>query len=394
MPALSFTAPEERRQLPALHQPDWAGHPSLPHVRAQLNQAPPLVQVPEIQAARRALARVARGDALLLQIGDCAESFYECTPACVRLKIEVLHGLASRLAAAAGADVVRFGRLGGQFAKPRSKPTERRGEHEIPAFWGHMVNSEIPTAAARRADPRRMLRAYHASARVLDDLRGHTDRTALGPWASHEALVLDYEEPLIRTDQRTGDAYLASTHLPWIGERTRQLDHAHVPLLARVCNPVACKIGPSATPAAVTGLCRLLDPERTPGRLTLIVRMGRDAIGTALPPIVGAVRDAGHPVVWLTDPMHGNTFTTSDGRKTRHLAHITEEAATFRAILDGHGAHAAGLHLEVASTDVTECIGGPVGGEEALKPRYQTLCDPRLAPAQAAELVDSWQGAA
>lgn len=254
-----------------------------------------------------------------------------------------------------------------------------------------MVNSEIPSDAARRPDPRRMLWAYQASARVLDVARtyrrGHGP--GLGPWASHEALVLDYESPLMRTGH-AGATYLTSTHLPWIGERTRQDDHAHVRMLAGVHNPVACKVGPTAGPEEVARLCALLDPGREPGRLTLIVRMGREAITGALPGVVRAVRDAGHPVTWLSDPMHGNTVTTPDGVKTRHLRHIAEEAEAFRDILRGHGEHPAGLHLEVASTDVTECVGGPVAGEEDLDAGYTTLCDPRLNPAQAADLIDMW----
>ena len=381
--------------LPARQQPDWSGHPSLPRVRAQLAESPPLTAVAEIRAVRRALARAARGDALVLQLGDCAESFYECAPSRTRLKLEMIDRLAARLSERTGTEVVRLGRLGGQFAKPRSKPTEPYGDRELPVFRGHMVNSEIPSDAARHPDPRRMLWAYQASAQVIEAVRTYRRRgggAGHGPWTSHEALVLDYESPLTRPGPG-GAAYLTSTHLPWIGERTRQTDHAHVRMLAGVHNPVACKIGPTAEPDEVARLCALLDPGREPGRLTLIIRMGRDAIAGALPPVVRAVRAAGHPVTWLNDPMHGNTVTAGRGMKTRHLRHIAEEAETFRTILRAHGEHPAGLHLEVASTDVTECVGGPVAGEDELDAGYTTLCDPRLNPAQAAELVDAWPAA-
>jgi 3-deoxy-7-phosphoheptulonate synthase len=380
--------------LPAEQQPRWADHPELARVRRQLAGSPPLAGFGEIRAARRALAAVARGTAMLVQAGDCAESFHECTPSASRAKIETIDRLAARLAAAAGRDVVRIGRLGGQFAKPRSQPTETCAGRELPVFRGHMVNSEVPSRGARQPDPRRMLWAYQASGRVLEAVREYRARLGAagrsGPWASHEALVLDYESPLVREDPGTGQAYLTSTHLPWIGERTRQPDHAHVDLLASVDNPVACKIGPSADPDTVARLCALLDPGREPGRLTLIVRLGHDAVETVLPGIVRAVRAGGHPVVWVSDPMHGNTLKTADGVKTRYLRHIEAELRAVRDVLRRHGEHPGGVHLEVAAGEVTECVGGAVATEDDLDAHYTTLCDPRLSPAQAGALLDGW----
>jgi 3-deoxy-7-phosphoheptulonate synthase len=235
-----------------------------------------------------------------------------------------------------------------------------------------------------------MLCAYQASAQVLDALAEDRRRRAPGgPWSSHEALVIDYEGSAIRTDPETGSSFLGSTHLPWVGERTRQPGSAHVRLLSSVRNPVGCKLGTTIRAADVVRLCALLDPDRTPGRLVFIVRMGAAHIRAALPPIVSAVRSAGHPVTWVSDPMHGNTTTSALGLKTRHLPDIVAEAVAFRSILQRLGEHPAGLHLEVAVSEVTECVGGAVR-EEMLTHRYTTLCDPRLNPEQAHELIRAW----
>jgi 3-deoxy-7-phosphoheptulonate synthase len=387
-----------------VQQPHWRQHPAFERTRQVLTSADPLVSAGELRGLHDALAAVARGEAHVLQLGDCAESFYECTADDTNDKLGVLDRLAERLDSLTDRTVVRVGRIGGQFAKPRSQPTERHGDKEIPAFRGHLVNSEVPTPAARQHDPRRMLWAYEASGKVLEWTRAHrelreqadavypSEGPALrtGPWCSHEALVMDYEGSLVRVDPDTGASYLSSTHLPWIGMRTLQPDSAHVHLLASVVNPVGCKIGPSADPETVLRLCETLDPERVPGRLMLIVRMGHDTIRDALPPLVAAVRDAGHPVVWMSDPMHGNTVKTSSGVKTRHLEHIIGEAVAFREILEAHGEHAGGLHLEVASADVTECVGGLVRTEDELALRYTSLCDPRLNLDQGIELLEAW----
>jgi 3-deoxy-7-phosphoheptulonate synthase len=382
--------------LPAVQQPLWQTHPAWRDIRETLLHAAPLTSYAETAALRTALAGVARGDARVLQSGDCAERFDECTPGHVSAKVAVLDSLADLLTSRTGQDVVRVGRMGGQFAKPRSRPTDRYGDCELPAFRGHMINSAEPALEARRHDPWRMLQAYEASHGVFAQLRDHRRRRgsspagrALGPWACHEALVVDYEGPLVRPCGEEGGRYLASTHLPWIGERTRQPDGAHVTMLAEVRNPVACKIGPSAAPEDVVRLCGVLDPERTPGRLTLILRFGRDRVEEAMPGVVDAVRRAGHPVVWTTDPMHGNTVRTAGGTKTRHLRAVVAEAQAFRRILERRGLHAGGVHLETAGTGVTECVGGDVPDEEALTSRYRTLCDPRLNPEQAHEVVEA-----
>ncbi|ORT61439.1 FkbO/Hyg5 family chorismatase [Streptomyces sp. CB03238] len=383
----------EWEHLPAAQQPEWRDHPAYERVKATLVAAPPVVLPGEVRQLRDRLAEVAAGEAHVLQIGDCAESFYESTPHHTRAKIETLDALAERLGDHTGRGVVRIGRIGGQYAKPRSTPFEVVDGVELPVFRGHMVNAEGNSAEARRHDPVRMLWAYHFSDEVQQALRSHRDATALrsvhpGPWSSHDALVLDYIGALVRLDEATGDQFLGSTHYPWVGERTGDPGQAHVALLGQVINPVACKIGPRSTPDSVLALCRALDPHREPGRLTLIVRMGRDAVGTLLPPVVRAVRDAGHLVVWLCDPMHGNTVKLPSGTKVRYLDHLVDEAVRFRDIVRAHGQHPGGLHLETAAEDVTECIGGPVLGADDVDRHYTTLCDPRLNAEQAAHLID------
>jgi 3-deoxy-7-phosphoheptulonate synthase len=376
---------------PAAQQPQWWDHPAYERCRRALASAEPLVPLAELVALRRALAAVAAGQASLLQIGDCAERFEECTPWHTSAKLATIHLLADRLELNTGRPVVRVGRIGGQFAKPRSQPTERVGDAELPVFRGHLVNSEVASVAARRHDPQRMLRGYEASSDVLRAIRTHRGPLSGGPWVSHEALVMDYEGPLVRIDAATGVRFLSSTHLPWVGERTRQPDFAQVQLLASVHNPVGFKFGPTAGVDDVLRLCEVLDPDRTPGRLVLIARIGRRVIADALPPIVAAVRQAGHPVVWLCDPMHANTVSSDAGVKTRHLEAIIDEARMFAQVVAGEGAPPGGLHLEVAATDVTECVGGGVTDGEGLRSRYTTLCDPRLNPDQARMLLDAWR---
>lgn len=381
-------------EAPAAQQPQWYGHPDFPRIRRRLAAEPAMVSLPEIDSLSARLSEVATGVAQLLQVGDCAESFGECSAANTGVKVATLDLLGDELCRGVDADVVRIGRIGGQFAKPRSSNTERHGDIEIPAFRGHMVNSEVPTEAARQHDPGRLLCAYEAGSAVLRWLRQEREMRSVahGPWSSHEALVMDYESNLVRVDPDTGSAFLGSTHFPWIGERTRDPDAAHVRLLAAMANPVGCKIGPTATATEVLRLCELLDPDRIPGRLTFISRMGKHAVGTALPPIVEAVRRAGHPVVWLVDPMHGNTVKTEQGVKTRYLGDIAAEALAFKDILRGYGVHPAGLHLEVAAEEVTECVGASITDEGQLYRHYTTLCDPRLNPDQARELVGQWAG--
>ncbi len=389
-------APGRWRELygdQAEQQPDWAQHPDLEPCRATLATAPALVEEADVAALRDALATVAVGAAQVLHLGDCAESFAETDAPHVLAKLAVLHGLADTLADRENAAVLRIGRIGGQFAKPRSRPTEHLDGQVLPAFRGHLINSEAPNPAARRHDPNRMVLAYLVSADVLDLLaQDRAERSAGdGPWASHDALVLDYEAALVRTG--AAGRFLASTHLPWVGDRTRQPGSAHVRLLADVHNPVACKVGPTTRPEELLAICARLDPDRVPGRLTLIVRLGAAEVEARLPALVKAVRGQGHPVVWLSDPMHGNTRRTEDGRKTRLLEDIVAEAVAFRRVLRGLREHPGGLHLEVAATEVTECVGGPVRALAGLSRRYTTLCDPRLNPAQTRQLLHRWVSA-
>jgi len=332
------------------------------------------------------------------------------------------------------------GRIAGQFAKPRSADTELIDGVELPSFRGHIVNDILPTAAARIPNPDRLLQAYHQSASTLNLLRafvkgGFADLSRVHEWnqefvgssregqryehladeidralrfmracgidsetqpnlhevdffTSHEALILGYEEALTRQDSITGDWYDCSAHMLWVGERTRQIDGAHVEFLRGVGNPVGCKVGRTATTDEVLGLCEALNPDRVPGRLTLITRMGADAVEATLPPLLRAVRDAGHPVVWACDPMHGNTFTSDGGRKTRHLDSILREIAGFFAAHRAEGTWPGGVHVELTGDDVTECLGG---AEEIfdtdLDDRYETMCDPRLNGRQSLDLA-------
>ena len=391
--SLPMPAADDWRYLPAAQQPSWWRHPAHDRTVDVLHGAPALVDPAELHTLRSALAAVAGGAAQVMQLGDCAESFFECTLGVTLEKLGVLDQLANRFSAVADLPTVRIGRMGGQFAKPRSADREQVDGVELPVFRGHLVNSELPTPAARQHDPRRMLWAYQASAKVLEwtrSRRGSAVAAHLGPWASHEALVLDYEGALLRRDEPTGELFLGSTHLPWIGERTRQLDAAHVAMLATVGNPVGCKIGPTADPETVVRLCELLDPQRTPGRLVLITRIGHDKVADVLPPLVRAVRRAGHPVVWLCDPMHGNTVRSARGVKTRFLADMLREAVLFRSVVQDEGSHPGGLHLEVAANEVAECMGGPVHDETDMHAPSWSLCDPRLSPQQARLLVDGW----
>ncbi|MFE0153489.1 3-deoxy-7-phosphoheptulonate synthase [Nonomuraea sp. NPDC059007] len=381
--------------MPAAQQPEWRDHASYDDVCRRLALTPPLVKAAEIQHLRRSLIKMMQTGAFLLQGGDCAESFYECTDLHITEKIRVIDRLGDHLSDLTGQSVIRVGRMGGQFAKPRSQATEELGGLSIPSFRGHMINSETAALPARKADPRRMLWAYEASDKVQRAMRAHRQRQGLpameGPWSSHEALVIDYESRMLRPDPDSNRLYLTSAHLPWVGERTRHSAGAHIALLSSVANPVGCKIGPAATPGEVLNVCEALNPRREPGRLVLIPRMGRDLIQEALPPIVRAVANGGYPVIWLSDPMHGNTVMSHRvGLKTRYLDDVITESLRFRDILEGQRQHPAGLHIEVAAGDVTECVGGSVGSEDDLLRNFSSLCDPRLNADQAMELVEAW----
>ncbi|MBB2911050.1 3-deoxy-7-phosphoheptulonate synthase [Streptosporangium becharense] len=382
------------QQAEALQQPEWSDPSQVRLVREILGSRPPLVGADDVDALRSLLARVAAGEAHVVQAGDCAESPQECTPQHVRRKSAVLHLLAATLKTATHGPVLRVGRMAGQFAKPRSNPTERVGDLTLPAYRGHMVNSPDPDPESRRPDPLRILTAYMAASDIVKHLGWHAPTPRVWPdveplvWTSHEALLLDYEIPMIR-ECGDGRRWLASTHWPWIGERTRRLDGAHVELLAGLANPVACKVGPAMGTDEITALCERLDPLREPGRLTLIARMGAGAVGDRLPSLVARVRAAGHPVIWLCDPMHGNTVVAPDGRKTRLVDTMTREVHGFRDAVAAGGGVAGGLHLETTPDPVTECVAdasalGLVGD------RHTTLCDPRLTARQAISLVAAW----
>ncbi len=405
----------------------------------KLGSLPPLVGAEEIRRLKEQLGAVAQGQAFLLQAGDCAESFGDFDAQLIQKKLQVILQMAVVLAYSSGVPTVKVGRIAGQFAKPRSKPTETIDGIELPSFLGHMVNDAPFTKEHRRPDPNRLVQAYNQSAATLNLLRALTrggfadlhrvqawnqdfvsqsmagrryanlasdiDRalhfmTAAGVssrqpeinetelYSSHEALILQYEQALTRVDSMTGDWYDCSAHMLWIGERTRQLDGAHVEFLRGVENPIGCKIGPTATADDVLGLCRTLNPGHEPGRLTLISRMGADAVSRVLPPLLEAVTKAGHPVVWACDPMHGNTFTSDNGRKTRHFDHVMAEVEGF---FDAHrqaGTWAGGIHIELTGHDVTECLGGSNEVRtEDLGLRYETVCDPRLNAQQGLDLA-------
>jgi 3-deoxy-7-phosphoheptulonate synthase len=435
----SSWSPSSWRELPALQQPDWPDQARLDEVRAEITKMPPLVFAGEARSLLEHLAEVSEGRAFLLQAGDCAESFYDWNAPNLREKLKIILQMSAVLTYAASLPVVKLGRIAGQFVKPRSDATETVGDLVLPTFRGHIVHSDEPTLAARTPDPARMLQGYHQAASTLNLLRAFTKggfadlgqvhawmqefvanspeglryeqiateirramsfMSAIGVdmrnpalhqtdiWTSHEALLLDFEEALTRRDSLTGDWYDCSAHFLWIGERTRQPDGAHVAFLAGVNNPLGVKLGPEATPDAALELCDLLNPERTPGRLTLIARMGADRVGERLPPLVRAVRDAEHPVVWVCDPMHANTFRTATGRKTRDFHHIVAEIEGFFAVHHAEGTWPGGVHLEITGDDVTECLGG---AEEILDhqldDRYETMCDPRLNARQSLDLA-------
>ncbi|MFJ6758332.1 MULTISPECIES: 3-deoxy-7-phosphoheptulonate synthase [unclassified Streptomyces] len=382
------------RSLPAVQQPDWEGHAELARVREELASAPPLVDVADTDALRAHLAEAAAGRVQIIQSGDCAEDWAESNQGDVARKAGLLEVLAGVMKMTSHKPVLRVGRMAGQYGKPRSNPTETVGGVELPVYRGHMVNAPEPDPELRRPDPTRMLTGYASSRSVLEFLGwGREDRRTRPEtpvWTSHEALLLDYELPMTRV-QSDGRLLLTSTHWPWIGERTRQVDGAHVALLAAVANPVACKVGPGMTTDELLALCEKLDPERTPGRLTLIARMGADLVGERLPALVEAARAAGHPVVWLTDPMHGNTVSGPEGLKTRLVKTVVREVVEFQRAVGAAGGVAGGIHLETTPDEVTECVTD-VERMHRLGDKYTSFCDPRLNPGQAISVASAWLG--
>ncbi|GCD97614.1 phospho-2-dehydro-3-deoxyheptonate aldolase [Embleya hyalina] len=387
-PALTSDLLSILRQ-PAAQQPDWEDDAQIHSVRQTLTGRPGLVGETDVRTLRRGLAQVSAGAAELIQAGDCAEDPGECGEADVARRIAVLDLLAGAMERLGRRPVVRVGRIAGQFAKPRSRPTEYVGGIELPVYRGHLVNGPKPVAEERRPDPLRLVTGYLAASEIMGHLDRHRAAHPRVPvWTSHEALVLDYELPLVRRTE-SGDLLLTSTHWPWIGERTRQVDGAHVALLAKVVNPVAVKVGPDIDPAELIELCLRLDPDRTPGRLTLIIRMGADTIAERLPALVRAVRSAGHPVVWLNDPMHGNTVVTERGYKTRYVRTLRREVAAFRAVLAEAGEHPGGVHLETTPDQVTECVFDTWEADRVGEV-YTSFCDPRLTVEQALLVLAAW----
>ncbi|MFI1940741.1 3-deoxy-7-phosphoheptulonate synthase [Streptomyces purpureus] len=381
------------RLKPALQQPTWEDESQVERVREELRVRPALVSATDVDTLRSLLAKAAAGEAVVVQSGDCSEDPDESTAHHVARKAAVLDLLAGTMKMITHKPVIRVGRMAGQFGKPRSNDTEKVGDLELPVYRGHMVNGPEPDEESRRPDPLRLLTGYMAANDIMGHLgwRKPVGRPVIDPpvWTSHEALLLDYEVPMLRRDDE-GRLLLASTHWPWIGERTRQVDGAHVALLAEVANPVACKVGPSMTTDTLLALCERLDPEREPGRLTLIARMGAGKVTEKLPPLVEAVRAAGHPVIWLTDPMHGNTVTAPGGLKTRLTTTVEREISGFQLAVRSSGGIAGGVHLETTPDDVTECVRD----EDQLGrcgEHYTSFCDPRLNPAQAMSVLAAWR---
>jgi 3-deoxy-7-phosphoheptulonate synthase len=433
-------SPRSWRELPIRQVPGYADEAALAGVEETLHRFPPLVFAGEARRLQDRLADVVAGKAFLLQGGDCAESFAEFHPNNIRDTFRVLLQMAVVLTFGAACPVVKLGRLAGQFAKPRSSDTETQNGVTLPSYRGDIINGLEFDAAAREPDPQRMVQAYSQSAATLNLLRafaqgGYADLHRVHAWnqdfvesspqgeryraladrltetldfmaacglnsdttpqiretelyTSHEALFLSYEEALTRVDSTTGDWYDCSAHLVWLGDRTKQLDGAHVEFLRGIKNPVGMKCGPTTEPDDVLRLIDRLNPQNEPGRLTLITRMGADKVAAKLPPVIRAVQREGKQVVWCIDPMHGNTITSSTGYKTRVFDRILDELHGAFAIHLAEGSYAGGVHFELTGQNVTECVGGAQEISEAsLADRYHTHCDPRLNASQALELA-------
>jgi 3-deoxy-7-phosphoheptulonate synthase len=432
--------PESWRSKPVLQMPQYPNAGALADVEAQLATFPPLVFAGEARNLKKALARVARGEAFLLQGGDCAESFAEHGANNIRDFFRVFLQMAVVLTYAGALPVVKVGRIAGQFAKPRSSSTEKVNGVELPSYRGDIINDIAFTEAARTPDPQRQLMAYRQSAATLNllrafatggyanlasvhqwmlgflkdspqsrrykeladrisealnfmracglDLEAHPELRATDFYTSHEALLLGYEQAFTRVDSTTGDWYATSGHMIWIGDRTRQLDHAHVEYFRGIKNPIGLKCGPSLKPDELIKLVEVLNPDNEPGRLTLITRFGNEKVGEHLLGMVRAIQREGRIVVWSCDPMHGNTITSNTGYKTRPFDRILSEVKTFFSVHAAEGTHAGGIHLEMTGQDVTECLGGARAiTHEDLSNRYHTVCDPRLNAEQSIDMA-------
>jgi 3-deoxy-7-phosphoheptulonate synthase len=418
---------EAWRDLPTAQQPGWPDAEALATATQTLASYPPLVFAGECDVLKSRLAEAALGRAFVLQGGDCAETFASATADNIRDRIKTILQMAAVLTYGASMPVVKVGRIAGQYAKPRSKNTETRGD---------MVNDFAFTPESRIPDPNRLVRAYNASSATLNLVRafttgGFADLRHVHDWnrgfvansansryerlamdidkamkfmaacgadfdalrsveffASHEALLLDYERPMTRIDSRTGLPYDVAGHFVWVGERTRDLDGAHIDFVSRIRNPIGVKVGPKADPDYLLRLIDKLDPEREPGRLTLITRMGAGTVREALPSIVEKVTASGAVVTWICDPMHGNTFESASGHKTRHFDDVVDEVRGFFEVHLALGTNPGGIHIELTGSDVTECLGGSGDILDAdLDKRYETLCDPRLNHQQSLELA-------
>ena len=432
--------PESWRGKPVVQVPEYPDQAALAAVEKQLSTFPPLVFAGEARNLKKALARVAAGEAFLLQGGDCAESFAEHGPNNIRDFFRVFLQMAVVLTFAGGSPVVKVGRIAGQFAKPRSSPTEKRDGVELPSYRGDIVNGIDFTAEARTPEPRRMIEAYRQAAATLNllrafahggyanlasvhqwmlgfvkdspqsrrymeladrisetlvfmracglDLESHPELRSTDIYTSHEPLLLGFEEARTRIDSTSGDWYATSGHMIWIGDRTRQPDHAHVEYCRGIKNPIGLKCGPSLKADELIRLIDILNPDNDSGRLTLIGRFGNDRVGEHLPALVRAVKREGRTVVWSCDPMHGNTITSASGFKTRPFDRILAEVKDFFAAHAAEGTYAGGVHLEMTGQNVTECTGGARAITDAdLNDRYHTFCDPRLNAEQSIDLA-------
>ena len=427
------------RNFPAHQQPNWPDQAAVEKVLNELATLPPLVFAGEIRSLKALLAKAVTGDAFLLQGGDCSENFSHVTAPKIRETLKVLLQMAVTLTYAGGVPVIKVGRIAGQFAKPRSSDTEVVDGLTLPSYRGDMVNGADPTIAARTPNPKRMLKGYNMSAATLNLLRAFTrggfaalhrvqawnqvfvSQSPMGRtyermakqidqairfmetigismdtpqinqaqlFTSHEALLLGYEEALTRIDSTTGDPYDCSAHLLWIGERTRQVDGAHVEFLRGVLNPIGVKIGPDYDVDDIKRLVEVLNPDNEPGRLTLITRLGKDRIAEALPPLLREMKRDGHNIVWSCDPMHANTITAESGHKTRRFADIVSEVTSFFEIHWAEDTVPGGVHFELTGDEVTECVGGARDiVDQDLEINYQTTCDPRLNAEQSLEVA-------
>ena len=424
------------KNLPAVQQPTWLDQAELERVKAELSILPPLVFAGEVDTLRSRLADAAAGKAFLMQGGDCAETFVDATADRIRNRVKTLLQMALVLTYGSSMPVIKMGRMAGQMAKPRSSNDETREGVTLPAYRGDAVNGYEFTAESRAHDPQRLLKAYHTSASTLNLVRafttgGFADLRSVHEWnkgfadnpanaryeslageidraikfmaacgadfnelrttefyVSHEGLLFDYERPLTRIDSRTGLPYDTSGHFIWIGERTRQLDHAHIDFMSKIRNPIGVKLGPNTQPDDVRELIERLDPNREPGRLTFITRMGATKIREAMPKLVEAVKGTDANPLWITDPMLGIGITTSNGYKSRRFEDVMDEVSGFFEVHRAAGTVPGGIHIELTGDDVAECLGGSEHINEAeLESRYESLCDPRLNHMQSLELA-------